>query len=39
METREGGRVEITRSIDAFAEAFESDQPATMMRAFLERKR
>jgi len=26
-------------SIDAFAQAFESDEPATMMRAFLERKR
>ncbi len=29
----------IARSIDAFAQAFESDEPATMMRAFLERKR
>jgi enoyl-CoA hydratase/carnithine racemase len=29
----------IARSIDVFAQAFESDEPATMMRAFLERKR
>ena len=29
----------IARSIDAFAEAYESDEPATMMRDFLERKR
>ena len=29
----------IARSIDTFAQAFESDEPATMMRAFLERKR
>ena len=29
----------IARSIDAFAKAFESDEPATMMRAFLGRKR
>ena len=29
----------IARSIDAFAQAFEGAEPATMMRAFLERKR
>ncbi|MCH8924725.1 MAG: enoyl-CoA hydratase/isomerase family protein [Proteobacteria bacterium] len=29
----------IARSIDAFAQAFEDAEPATMMRAFLERKR
>ncbi|MHA1152650.1 MAG: enoyl-CoA hydratase [Alphaproteobacteria bacterium] len=29
----------ITRSIDSFAQAFESAEPETMMRAFLERKR
>ena len=29
----------IARSIDVFAKAFESDEPATMMRAFLDRKR
>jgi enoyl-CoA hydratase/carnithine racemase len=29
----------IARSIDAFAQAYESPEPATMMRAFLERKR
>ena len=29
----------IERSIDAFAEAFENEEPSRMMRAFLERKR
>ncbi len=29
----------IAKSIDAFAEAYESDEPARLMRAFLERPR